>query len=233
MLRFYSSVTIENGERGYAIHLDGRPVRTPARTMLMVPQHKLAQALAGEWAAQDEVIHLHSMPINRLANAAIDLASPAPKAFAAPLIAYGASDLLCYRAPEAELAAQQAQAWNPILAWAEGEYGIEFKLATGIVHVAQPQRTLATLRDAVNRLDAFQLAALAPLVTISGSLVIALALTSRAIDADTGWAAATLDELWQEQRWGADTDAVATRALKQGEWLAAARFLDLLEPLEP
>ncbi|MEK6542714.1 MAG: ATP12 family protein [Pseudomonadota bacterium] len=232
MRRFYKAVEVVpcagSGGGGFTIQLDGKPVRTPARAPFIVQQQPLADAIAAEWSAQGQDITPATMPLTGLANAAIDLATPNPIAFAAPLAAFGESDLLCYRAPEADLAAEQARLWNPILSWAENHYGIEFALATGIIHVAQPPATLAALTAAVHALDANRLAALAPLVTIGGSLVVALALMTRAFDPDALWDAVTLDEIWQERKWGAVDDAVEAREAKQREWLSAARFLELL-----
>lgn len=228
MRRLYKQVAVSSCDGGFTIQLDGKPVRTPARAAFVVESEALVHAIAEEWAAQGDTIIPATMPLNGLANAAIDLAAPDRSAFAAPLCAYAESDLLCYRAPEADLAAQQARMWNPILGWAEGHYAIEFTLATGIIHAAQPPATLAALGMAVQKLDPFHLAALAPLVTIGGSLVVALALIERAFDADTLWDAVTLDEIWQEQRWGAVDDAVKAREAKQAEWESAARFLELL-----
>lgn len=228
MKRFYTSVTTAPVDTGHAVLLDGRAIKTPKRAALVVPTPVLAQAIATEWEAQTEEVLPARMPLTGMANAAIDLIAPDPNAFAEPLAAYAESDLLCYRADDRELATLEAGSWNPILAWAEARYGVEFVLATGIVHVAQPDETLVRLRDALLAFDPFRLAALAPLITIGGSLVVALGLAERAFDGDALWATVNCDELWQEQRWGVDADAVAARALKQREWDAAVRFLGLL-----
>ncbi len=228
MKRFYRSAATTPADAGHAILLDGRPIKTPGRATLIVPTPALAESIASEWRAQGEDILPASMALTGLANAAIDLVAPDVGAFAAPLVAYGESDLLCYRSPDRELAADEAAAWNPILAWAEARYGIEFALAAGVMHVPQPAETVRALGQALRGQSPFTLAALSPIVTLGGSLVIALALAEQAFDASTLWGAAVLDELWQEARWGADADAVAARAHRQREWVAAARFLELL-----
>lgn len=228
MKRFYTSATAAPAEDGHAILLDGRAIKTPKRAPLVVPTLALAEAIAEEWEAQTDAIRPETMPLTGMANAAIDLIAPDPAAFALPLAAYAESDLLCYRADDRELAALEAAEWNPILVWAETRYEVEFVLATGIVHVAQPDETLAALREALLAFDPFRLAALSPLITIGGSLVVALALAERAFASDTLWPTVNCDELWQEQRWGVDADAVAARAVKQREWDAAVRFLGLL-----
>lgn len=229
MKRFWKTAEAVAQSGGWGIALDGRPVRTPARAPLLVPAETLARAMADEWRAQGDTIDPAAMPLTGVANAAIDLATPDPAAFAAPIAAYAASDLLCYRDDrDSALQAEQAAMWNPLLAWAEGRHGIEFALTQGVLPVDQPDATIATLKGAVLALDPFRLAALAPLVTIGGSLVAGLALSEGAYDADTLWQAVSLDELYQERRWGADGEAQAMRARREADWHNAARFLELL-----
>ena len=229
MKRFWKQVAVADDAAGFAIQLDGRPVRTPARASLVVPTRALSDAIAAEWQAQGDDIDPRSMPLTGLANAAIDHAATDPAAFAATLTPFAETDLLCYRDDrEAELAAEQAAAWNPLLAWAEARYGIEFTLASGVMHVAQPAATIAALQTALHALPPFRLAAIAPLVTISGSLVAALAVESGARDAAELWPIIGLDQLYQERRWGSDAQAQAQRAAHERDWLNAARFLDLL-----
>ena len=107
MKRFYkqASVTAEPG--GHAIHLDGRPVRTPARAPLLLPNAPLAEAIAAEWNAQGEEISPATMPMTGFANAAIDQIAVNAANFATGIAAYGESDLLCYRADSPALLVQR------------------------------------------------------------------------------------------------------------------------------
>jgi chaperone required for assembly of F1-ATPase len=223
MKRFYKDVSLTS-ERG--IYLDGRPVRTPAKAPLLLPTLALAEAVAEEWRAQGERIDPHSMPMTGLANAAIDRTGPD---FAAGLSKYGESELLCYRAGEPPaLVERQDAVWNPILEWARGRYDVSFTLVTGIMHQPQPATMLRRLHDAVTSRTAFELAALNPLVTISGSLVIALAVLEQELEPDAAFAAAHLDELWQAEQWGEDDFALEARAVHHRDFGSAARFLRLL-----
>lgn len=225
MKRFYKAVTVEDG----AILLDRRPVKTPARAALSLPAPALAEAVAEEWRAQGDVIDPRSMPLTGLANAAIDRVAADPAGFARDLARYGESDLLCYRADgPAPLVARQAAAWDPPLAWAQARYDVHFLIATGIVHRPQPAETIRRLADAVAARDALALAGLSPLVTVSGSLVLALALAEGALGADAAWAAARVDEDWQAEQWGEDSLAVAAMEGRRRDFAAAARFLSLL-----
>jgi chaperone required for assembly of F1-ATPase len=224
--RFYKHVAIADG----TIQLDGRIVRTPARAALTLPSPALAEAIAGEWRAQRETIDPRSMPMTGLANAAIDRVTPDPAIFVAALAAYAETDLLCYRANEPdELVLAQAQAWDPLLDWARGRYDVHFEVTAGIVHIGQPPVTIARLSEALAARAPFALAPISPLVTLGGSLVTALALAEGAIDPDDAFAATHLDELWQAERWGEDYLALETREARRKDFLAAARFLELLD----
>lgn len=229
MKRFWTEVAVVAEDGGCGIALDGRPVRTPQRAPLAVASRALVEAIAEEWREQGETIDPARMPMTGLANAAIDLATPDLAAFAAPVAAYAESDLFCYRdARDAALQAEQAAAWNPLLAWAEARHGIEFILTQGVLPVDQPEATIAALRGAALAQDAWRITALTPLVTIGGSLVAGLALVERAFESDALWQAVSLDELYQERRWGADGEAQKARAANKRDWDNAARFLSLL-----
>lgn len=225
MKRFWTDVSVD-AERG--IRLDGKPVRTPGRLPLVLPTDALAAAVADEWRAVEGEIDPRAMPLTGLANAAIERVAADPALFAANLAAYAESDLLCYRAAEpADLVARQAALWDPPLAWARERYDVHFELATGVMHLPQPDATIEQLAVAVATRDAFTLAALSPIVTITGSLVLGLALAERAMDAEAVWIAANLDEDWQAEQWGEDYLAVQARETRRREFDAAVRFLHL------
>ena len=229
MKRFSRDATVRPGPGGGEVLLDERPVKTPARRALALPTEALAKAVAAEWNAQGEDIRPRTMPLTGLANAAIDRVAPDPDAFARNLAQYGESDLLCYRADAPpSLVARQTALWDPILAWARRRYDVNFEVVTGIIHRPQPAHTITQLSQAVATRDPFELAALSPLVTISGSLVIALALAEEAIDLAAAWAAATLDEAWQAEQWGADAEAAQVLENRRAEFAAAYRFLELI-----
>lgn len=229
MKRFYKQATAVEADSGWAIQLDGRPVRTPARAALVLPTAALGEAMTQEWEGQGDDIDPASMPLTGIANAAIDHVMLHPAAFAAPIAAYGTSDLLCYRADVPEpLVARQADQWQPLLDWAQTHYGVAFRVTSGIVHVAQPPETVTRLADAVNALSPFMLAPLSSLVSMSGSLVIGLAVVERAFPVAQLWQAAELDEIWQAELWGDDDQALIRRAQRHEEFMMLARFAELV-----
>jgi len=223
--RFYKEVAVADG----AILLDGKPVKTPARAALMLPTPALAQAVAAEWRAQGDEIDPRTMRLTGLGNAAIDRVAPDKAAFIRPLAAYAESDLLCYRADvPPELVARQAEAWDPLLDWARRRFDVHFTVTNGIIHAPQPDATVSRLGEALGAYDAFHLAGLAPIITIGGSLVTALALAENEVDPDSAFDLTHLDELWQARRWGEDKLALEARAIRKLDFMAAAELLALL-----
>lgn len=226
MKRFWKAAAVVVADGGFGVTLDNKPLKTPARAALIVPTRALADAIAAEWNACPETIDPRFMPMTGLANAATDRAGDE---IATGLAKFGESDLTCYRAADpAPLVDRQAEAWDALLGWARRRYDVDFATCSGIIHVPQPPETIRRLAHAVDALDPFRLAALSPLVTISGSLVAGLVVVEQAMLADTVWDAVTIDEQWQLEQWGSDAEAEAMLEARRTEFLAAARFIDLL-----
>ena len=227
--RFWTEAAAVPVTGGYNVHLDNRPVKTPAKAPLVVPTEALAQALAAEWDAQEAQVNPATMPLTRTANSAIDKVAVQRAEVADMLAAYGDADLLCYRAEApAELVAQQAAAWDPMLDWAEGDLGARLSPRAGILHAPQDPAALATLSARVHALDPFELAAFHDLVALTGSLVLGFAAFLTTWSADEIWELSRLDERWQEAQWGVDDEARQIEALKRAAFDDARRFLTLL-----
>ena len=226
--RFWTAATVEDANGGYTVHLDARPVRTPAKAALVVPTRALADAIAVEWDAQEGEINPLTMPYTRSANAAIDKVAVQHTEVVEMIAAYGDSDLLCYRAdaPE-ELVERQAAAWDPLLDWAESDLSARLVRMQGIVHHPQPAEALESLNKIVRAQDNFALTALHDLVSLSGSLIIGLAAQTGIRDIENLWATSRIDEDWQAERWGADDEASALVAYKKQAFLHAKRLFDL------
>jgi chaperone required for assembly of F1-ATPase len=227
--RFWKEVGIERAGEGWAIRLDGRPVKTPARAPLEVPTDALAEAVAEEWRGVSERIDPRTMPLTGLANAAIDRIKPVRETFAKGLANYAEADLACYRSegPRA-LVDRQERDWDKLLGWARRRFDIDFMTTSGLMHVAQPQATVDRLSHEVAALDPFRLAGLSPLVTVGGSLVAALAVLEKAMTPEEAWDAVSIDDSWQIEQWGADAEAEAALENRRRDFMAAARFLDFL-----
>lgn len=230
MKRFWKAVAAEPEGEGWTIKLDGRPVRTPARAGLIVPSEALADGIAREWRSVEGEIDPRKMPLTGIANAAIDQVLPHRQDFALGIARYAEADLACYRAQEPrELSERQSQEWDKLLGWARGRYDVDFATTCELMHVPQPTATIERLTHALAPLGPFHLAGLSPLVTIGGSLLAALAVLEKQASPQTAWDAVSIDERWQIERWGADAEAETVLDNRRRDFLAAARFLELLD----
>ncbi|WP_104020364.1 ATP12 family chaperone protein [Roseovarius nitratireducens] len=230
--RFWNAAEVVEAGGGFGVRLDGRAVRTPAKAELVVPTQALAREIAAEWDAQEGEIVPATMPLTRAANAAIDRVAREQAEVAAMLAEYGSSDLLCYRAESpAELVARQAEAWDPLLDWAESAFSVRLRTTSGVMHVTQDAAALERLHAEVRLLDIWALTAFHDLVCLSGSLVIGLAALRDQAPLEALWRASRIDESWQQEQWGSDEEAEAVARKKECDFFNAKRFHDLSRPL--
>lgn len=225
--RFYEAVSVGGDpDGGFRILLDGRTVRTPARSVLAFPSAALAEAAGAEWRAQAEVIRPETMPLTRLANSCIDGVAPNRAAVADDIVKYAGTDLVCYRAEGPEgLVARQRAAWDPLVAWAERRLGARFVLSEGVMPVAQSAALLSSVRALLPVAEPLRLGALHALTTLTGSAVIALAVAEGRLSVEDAWSAAHVDEDWNIALWGEDAEAKARRDRRRLEAAAAALVL--------
>jgi chaperone required for assembly of F1-ATPase len=227
--RFYKHAAARAVAGGFALTLDSRLVKTPAHAPLVVPSRALAEAIAGEWAAQGERIRPRDVPLMSLACTAIDRVVPSREDAIQDLVAYAETDLVCYRAQSpADLAARQQDAWQPLLDWVFLRYDAQLAVTVGIIPVTQPRNAVSALRRALEGRESFELAALAGMVRATGSLVIGLALAGERLTTAEAFAAAQLDETYQMEIWGEDSEAVRRRSALEADLESATRFLRLL-----
>ena len=227
--RFYAAAAIGPApDGGFAVLLDGRPVRTPAKGTLAVPNETLADVIAAEWRAQGEIIEPDTMPLTRLVNSALDGVARAREATITEVAKFAETDLVCYRAAEpAALVAAQAAAWDPVLAFARHDLGARFVLAEGVMYVAQPEPALAAVRLAIEAeakgpSGALRLAALSVMTSLTGSVLLALGVARGRMDVSEAWRAAHVDEDHQSAIWGQDAEAATRRDLRWRDIGAAA-----------
>ncbi len=226
--RFYENAEVVQDGDAFAIRLDGKPVRTPARRPLAAPTRALAQAIADEWQAQENLIDPAQMPLTRLTNSIIDGVADAPEAVREEIVKYLGSDLLFYRADGPEgLTERQAKEWDPVVRWAADKLGARFIMVEGVVFATQPEEALAAAARAIPT-EVWRLGATHSVMTLTGSALLALALAHDAITADEAWNAAHVDEDWQMEQWGRDTLAMDRRVHRHAEMMAAATVLRLV-----
>ena len=225
MRRFYKTVSVTDD---LGIALDGRAVKTPMKLPLTLPTAGLAEAVAAEWAAQGDKLDPASMTLTKLANTALDRVAANRAAIEAEVLNYSNSDLVCYRADRPpDLVHRHTRQWDPVVDWARTALDAPFAVTTGVMHQPQPEAALTAFAAALQALTDFELAAFHTLMTLTGSALIALMLARRAIGPEEAWITAHVDEDYQIEHWGEDAEAVARRAARLKEFMAACRFLSL------
>ncbi|MBV9511288.1 MAG: ATPase [Caulobacteraceae bacterium] len=227
--RFYAVAEPRPVEEGFAVMLDGRPVRTPRQARLVAPTQALAALVAEEWAAQAEVVRLPRMPATRLAFTAVDRIAGAREETVQEMVRFAGSDLLCYRADApAALAERQAREWGAVLDWAKAELGLGFRPVAGVIHQPQPQESLDRVAGLAGVVDDFTLAGLALAAGPFGSAVLALALWRGAWDGTAAFGLSRLDEAFQEEQWGVDAEAAARTQAQLAEAVMLDRWFTAL-----
>jgi chaperone required for assembly of F1-ATPase len=229
--RFYKTASVVPIEGGFAVHLDGKPVRTPGKALLALPTEAAAVLVADEFAEQGETINPVTMPVMRLVNTAIDGVASDPQAVLEDILRFASSDLLCYRADAPQgLVDRQNEQWDPVIDWARTTLGARFNLAEGVIHVEQPRETIAVLGSHLNqRAEPLRLAAIHLMTSLTGSALLAVAVDFGELDAEAAWAAGHVDEDWQIEQWGQDAEAVARRSARKRDMMAAAGLLEALK----
>jgi len=229
--RFYKAVSVEISEDGFAVLLDGKPVRTPGKRLLALPTEPAARLVAAEFDAQATEINPVTMPVLRLANTAIDGVASDPQAVLEDILRFSSSDLLFYRADAPQgLVDRQADAWDPVLDWVRQAIGARFFLAEGVMHVEQPREAIGAVGIHLQlRADPFRLTALHLMTTLTGSALLAIAVEAGGLDPEASWAAAHVDEDWQVGQWGSDAEADARRAARHADFAAAVSLLAALD----
>ncbi len=229
MKRFYARAMVMAIAGGFGVALDGKSVKTPAKRDLIVPTEALAAAIAAEWNAQQGDVRPAEMSLTQLANTAIDRVAPQRSLIVQQIAGYAGTDLVCYRALRPpELTARQQAVWQPLLDWAVLRYDAPLEITTGVIPVAQSPASLQAFAQAVAEHGDFALAALHLATAACGSLVIALALVEGRLDPAAAFAASQLDETFQIEAWGEDSEQAERRQALAGDIAAAARFISLL-----
>jgi chaperone required for assembly of F1-ATPase len=227
--RFYASAGVTEAEGGFAVTLDGRPIKTPSGRIVTVPVREIADAIAAEWEAQQETIAPLTMPLTRFANSVVEGVVDHAELVADDVAKYLRSDLLCYRAGHPEgLVARETRHWDPVLFWAADTLGAHFILAEGIMHVSQPESAVQAARAALPA-NPWRIAALHVVTSLTGSALLALALHHGVLDPDQVWAAAHVDEDWNAEKWGVDEEVAARRAARLVDFTAASDILSALK----
>ena len=226
--RFWKNVHVVSSEDGYFIKLDDKILKTPAKRQMMLPTEALAKKVASEWDEQIEEIHPTTMPFTKSANAALDKVSEQYVEVSTLLSEYGETDLLYYRADSPlELQKRQKTGWDPIVKWAENTFKVQINCGTGIVYIPQNEKLFSETRKKINNLSIFELTALYDMVSITGSLILGLAIINGRLSAEEAYQLSRIDEQWQLEQWGEDEEAQVASNLKNMAILHSEEFFAL------
>ncbi len=229
MKRFHKDAGYQACSGGFVIDLDGRPVRTPAKALLIAPTEKMACRICDEWRRMEDVIDHEKMPITRFLNSSIDVVAGRRAAVIDELAAFGQTDLLCYRAESPQdLVEAESTYWDPPLRWLSEAHGVHLQTQIGIRPIRQDKHALAALTELIGSLDNYRIAGLHTATTISGSIVLGLARLLDAIDTDALWTAAMVNENYQNALWGEDPEEQKRRERLKGELADMENWLSLL-----
>ena len=229
--KFYKKSSVESADGSFSILLDGRSVKTPAGNTLAIASERLAREIAREWAAQQDTIEPHTMPLTAMACTMLDRIIPKQAAIKSQLLRFAETDLLCYRAQEPfDLTVRQHAVWQPLIDWAAETYHAPMAVTQGILPISQPQSTLKSLSSAMDRLQDGELAGLSSITAIAGSLIIGLAVIAGRINAEEAFTIVQLDEDFQNERWGTVEEATDRQRVLQREIQSAAIFVELARP---
>lgn len=228
--RFWKTTSMVKGDEGWMVHLDQRPVKTPAGYPLALRGEALAEYILREWDAQEEHINPATMPMFRYVVTAIDRVTPQRGDVIDQILGYTKNEMLCYRTPEqAELAEEQNRHWQPCLDWAKQNYDLSFEVSTGIMPINQPEGSVTLAANILTNMDDFRLAGVFNLISISGSFVVGLAITDGKLSPKEGFEVAFLEELWQAKKWGSDEEAEDRRNRLKQDMIETKQYLSLLE----
>jgi chaperone required for assembly of F1-ATPase len=227
--RFYQAVGVEPSEGGFLVALDGRAPRSPGRQPLKLPTAALAEAVADEWRAQETEIDLAAMPMTRLAYTALDRSPEARIGLSEEVGRFAGSDLLCYLAEGPESLVEREQAvWDPWRDWAAVELQLPLLCTAGITPLPQPPASTERAEQLALDLDDFSLTGLAYAVALFGSAVLGFAVQRGACTAEEAFAASRIDETFQEERWGVDTEAAARTERRRQDAVMIGRWFEAL-----
>ncbi|MCI5049651.1 MAG: hypothetical protein MRY32_04890 [Rickettsiales bacterium] len=227
MKRFYKEVGLSDEAGAYRITLDGKPIKTPEGVVISSPSKLLADVIVQEWATVEESIDMKAMPMTTLLGATMQLDDAAIAGMRDELTRFAETDLLCYYADDEKLLALQKQEWEPVLQMVEEKIGGRFERVGGIMPVDQPAESLAAVKKHIETLNHHELVAYSQMVSLLGSVLLLLAYHWRLIDIEQAINCSQLDERFQAEQWGEDTEAEAARAAKSERIRHLAKYLSL------
>ena len=227
--RFYTEAAVAEADGGFAVTLDGRPIRTPSGRVIAIPHREIAEAVVAEWEAQKEAINPLTMPMTRFANSVVEAVVDRTSAVADDIARYlQLGPAVLPRRPSRRRWSRAKQntgipccsglrmSWARISSWPKASC----MCASRIRRLRRRGRRCPMIPGRSRALHV--------VTTLTGSALLALALAYGLLDADQVWAAAHVDEDWNAEQWGADEEATERRAARSVDFRAASRILEVV-----
>ncbi|KAJ3213952.1 ATP synthase complex assembly protein atp12 [Dinochytrium kinnereticum] len=220
--RFWKKSVPVESEDGFRIELDGRKLKSPDGTEIVIPARfrSLAMLAAAEWEGQDKFLKASSLPITSLVsrgtNSLVD--ERVRTDLIEYLLRYLHTDTVCYHQEEPEaLIELQKTYWDPLIEWVNKRFGTDIEKTYSLLSKKQSEASVEKLRAHLKTLSPIELAGFERAVLSSKSFIIPLCLTERAITVDFAERASRLEVLHQIARWGEVEDAhdVDVQAIKR------------------
>ncbi len=227
-------VTTEKQAEGFALLTNGKLLKTPLGNNIILPNQKLADAVAAEWAGQGSVLKKEQMPLTQIACIAMDMARKKRAELVEDILSYTDTDLVCYRTGETpELLAIQNEQLNPIIAWAKERFSIELTVTSGIMPVAQHPENKQRISDQLAIYNEWQLAVFASAAKTLSSVILSLAFVEKFINAEKAFNLSHLEETFETEKWGEDAEKETRLNKLKQEIIVAEKFIELLTYYPP
>lgn len=231
MKRFFKEVSVDQHDNMYVVLLDGKKIKTPEKSLCLMPTAEMAEAIADEWNAQEEDVDPNSMPLTKLINTSIDRVEKRRDDLIEELVKFAGADQVCYRADyPPELVALQNKIWNPLLSLMKETYGTSLRVVTGVIFTEQDAQEVSKIRKLIEEVESFKLMALYTMITVTGSVTVGFSLFKGHLGLNEAWEAGQLDENFQISQWGSDEEAEQRQQNLRSELENAFRFLELCVP---
>jgi chaperone required for assembly of F1-ATPase len=236
MKRFYKTASLQRSDHGFMILLDQKPIRTPQKNYLLIPDETLAQSIAAEWVEQDEIIHPSTMPLTQILMTAQDITHHNRPRIIEEIVSYINTDLLCYRAPDiTPHGQQQNRVWGHVISLLETYFATPILVTNDMIMLQQAGVIHNRVTEFLNNLDDILLTVFHILAQETGSVFLCMGFFQELINTHELQEAMALDDtikgqLYREDLYGAAPDEERKRAERALFITAAARIISLLSP---
>ncbi|NBX04002.1 MAG: ATPase [Alphaproteobacteria bacterium] len=205
------------------------PELTPGKNPFAISAPALAAAIAAEWEGQGKFVAAN-MPLTQLAFTAIDRIAPQKENVVEALLIFLDTDTLSYRSDDqAALLLRQQEHWDPVLDWAAKKFGHRVEVTSGVMPIDQSPELHKALGAYLNGLDAMHLAGLSILASVFSSIILAVSVVDRHLDAMRAFRLSRLEEDTQAEQWGVDEEAEKRAARLEEETRSVSSFFNLLD----